>query len=243
MGLRGRGYQWRMEPIPETLQALDELDALLDETALLDQLRATTERARVVAPGLVGVSVASRDDGITFTLVATADEIAVLDGVQYVSTGPCVDAMDLGHGIASSADGLLSEGRWQDFAHASAAAGILSTLTLPVVRAGQVVATVNLYGHETDTFADHHEAMAEIFGAWAPGAMVNADLSFSTRSAAERAPGQLKEAAVVDAATGILAAQRGIPVGEARTRLEDAALRAGIPLATLAAVVVELRQP
>ena len=232
-----------MEPIPETLQAIHELDDHLDETPLLDQLRATTDRARALTPGLVGVSMATREDGITFTLVASADEIAVLDAVQYVSTGPCVDAMDLGHGIASSAGGLLAEERWQDFARASAAAGILSTLTLPVVRSGAVVATVNLYGHATDTFVDHHEALADIFGAWAPGAMVNADLSFTTRSAAERAPAQLKDAALVDAATGILAAERGISVTRARTTLEDAALRAGVPLATLATVVIELRHP
>ena len=48
-----------MEPIPETLQAFDELDAALDDTMLLDQLRTTAARAREVAPGLVGVSVAS----------------------------------------------------------------------------------------------------------------------------------------------------------------------------------------
>ena len=38
----------------------------------------------------------------------------------------------------------------------------------------------------------------------------------------------------------MIAAQRDIPVAEARLQLEDAALRAGIPVARLAGVVVGL---
>ncbi|RYC07120.1 ANTAR domain-containing protein [Nocardioides zhouii] len=229
-----------MEPIPETLQALDELDAVHDETSLLDQLRSTADRAREVVPGIVGVSVASREEGITFTLVATDEEIAVLDAVQYVASGPCVDAMDLGHGIATSPEGLLSESRWQDFARASAAAGVHSTLTLPVIEDDRIRATVNLYGQAEDTFVDRHEVLAGIFGAWAPGAVANADMSFATRAAAEQAPQRLKQAALVDTATGILAARRKTSVAQARDHLDGAARRAGIPVELVAAVVVEL---
>jgi hypothetical protein len=231
-----------MEPIPETLQAFDELDAVLDEESLLQQLRTTADRAREVAPGIVGVSVASREEGITFTLIATDDEIALLDAVQYVASGPCVDAMDLGHGIATSPEGLLSEARWHDFARASAAAGVRSTLTFPVIEDDRVRATVNLYGHAEDTFVGRHEALAATFGAWAPGAVANADLSFATRAAAEQAPELLKQSAQLETATGILAAQGNVPFAEARRQLDDAARRAGVPTTTLAAVVVQLHR-
>ena len=230
-----------MEPIPETVEALDELDADRDDTALTRNLVATAERAREVVPGLVGVSVALRQLDVTFTLVATDEEIATLDAVQYVSSGPCVDAIDLGHGIATSPGGLLDESRWRDFARASAAAGVHSTLTLPIVGPdGDVVATVNLYGSSTDTFEGRHEQLADVFGAWAPGAVTNADLSFSTRGAAEEAPARLEQVALVDAATGIIAAVREIPVTEARWQLEDAARRAGVPVTRLARVIVGL---
>ncbi|MCP3424227.1 GAF domain-containing protein [Nocardioides pinisoli] len=230
-----------MEPVPETLQALDELETDIDDTALTTGLLATAERAREVAPGLVGVSVALRRLDVTFTLVATDEEIATLDAVQYVASGPCVDAIDLGHGVATSPDGLLSESRWQDFARASAAAGVHSTLTLPVVaRDGDVVATVNLYGSTADTFEGRHRELADVFGAWAPGAVTNADLSFSTRRAAAEAPARLEELALVDTATGIIAAQRDVTVTEARAQLEDAARCAGVPLVRLARVVVGL---
>lgn len=231
-----------MEPIPQTLQAFGELDAMLDDELLLALLTSTANRAHEVVPGLVGVSVASRDQGVTFTLVATAQEIAVLDAVQYVASGPCVDAVDLGHGITTSAGGLLDETRWSHFARASAAAGILSTLTLPVLDGDDVVGTVNFYGRNEDTFVDRHEALADIFGAWAPGAVADADLSFATRRVAEQAPELLRQSALVDTATGILAAQRGTSVVDARTHLEGAARRAGISVELLASVVVTLHR-
>ena len=230
-----------MEPIPETLEALDEVESYLDDATLERQLRTTVSRAEQVAPGLVGVSLAFREHGLTFTLVATDEEIATLDAVQYVTSGPCVDAVDLGHGIATP-DGLLSEQRWQHFARASAASGVQSTLTLPVVDGDVVVSTVNLYGRAEDTFTGRHEALADVFGAWAPGAVANADLSFATRRAAEQAPTQLRDSAVVDTATGMLAAERGLSVEEARAQLNDAAHRAGIPVHRLARVLVGLHR-
>lgn len=231
-----------MEPIPQTLEALDEIEAFSDESSLFEQLTLAAERARQVAPGLVGVSVALREHDLTFTLVATDDEIARLDAVQYLVSGPCVDAMDLGHGVATSSEGLLSEARWQDFARASSAAGVHSTLTFPVIAAGEIVATVNLYGFAVDTFVDQHQSLADVFGAWAPGAVANADLSFSTRAVAEKAPTQLHASTSIDTATGILAAQRDLTVAEARAQLEDSARRAGVPVARLAEVVVQLRR-
>jgi hypothetical protein len=233
------GYRHVVEPIPETLEALDEVESHLDDGSLERQLRTTVSRAEQIAPGLVGMSLAFREHGVTFTLVATDEDIATLDAVQYVASGPCVDAVDLGHGIATP-DGLLSEQRWQLFARASAAAGVQSTLTLPVVDGDVVVSTVNLYGRAEDTFTGKHEDLAGVFGAWAPGAVANADLSFATRRAAEQAPTRLREAAVVDTAIGMLAAERGVSVQEARAQLDDAARRAGIPVYRLACVVVDL---
>ncbi len=232
-----------MEFIPESLQALDELDTYADDTddtSLFDRLSDVADRARAVAPGVVGLSMASLENGLTFTLVATDEEVATLDAVQYLASGPCVDAIDIGRGITTSAEGLLSETRWREFAVAGAAAGVHSTLTFPVVRADDVVATINMYGHAPDTFTGKHEALAGLFGGWAAGAVANADLSFSTRRAAERAPLDLRDSATVDAATGILAHRRSLTVAAARREIADASQRAGIPVARLAQVIVDL---
>jgi GAF domain-containing protein len=239
MWRRSSGYNALVEPIPETLQAFGELDFDLDERGLEEQLRVSASRAEQLVPGLVGVSVGFRVEGLTFTLVATDATVATLDAVQYLTSGPCVDAIDLGHGIATP-DGLMSEQRWHHFARASAAAGIQSTLTLPVLDGGLVISTINLYGREEDTFTGRHAALADVFGAWAPGAVTNADLTFTTRRKAEQAPIQLREAAMVNTATGILAAERHVSLEQAWSDLQEAARRAGVPVHRLASVVVGL---
>jgi GAF domain-containing protein len=230
-----------MEFIEETLEALGELESFVDDADLSESLMRSAEQAQRLAPDLAGVSVASREHGLTFTLVATDEEIAALDGVQYLTSGPCVEAVDEGRGLATTADDLLSEPRWRALGLASAAAGVSSTLTLPIIAGDQVTGTVNLYGRSASTFDGKHTALAVIFQAWAPGAVTNADLSFSTRKLAENAPGHLRDAAMLDTATGMLAAADDIPVDTARQRLIDAAARAGIPVSGLAHAVVTLR--
>lgn len=229
-----------MRAIPETVEALDELGAPLDDGTLLEQMQRTAAIAQGLAPDLVGFSIAAHRHGITFTLVATDEEIAALDAVQYLTHGPCVDALAGRHGLATSSDELFDEVRWRSFAQATAAADIRSTVTFPIVEDGEVTGTVNVYGRHDDTFEGKHQLLATVFSAWAPGAVTNADLSFSTRRLAEQAPATLRRDAVIDTATGILAASRGVPVDVARHDLEDSAAQAGVATATLARMIVDL---
>jgi GAF domain-containing protein len=232
-----------MEPIPETLDAIAELDAYLDDGTLFEKLKRVAALAQRIAPDLAGVSVASLEHGVTFTMVATDDEIAALDGVQYATSGPCVEVVDEGQGMVTTSEDLFSEPRWRALGQASAAAGVCSTLTFPIMDSGEVIGTVNLYGRSDHTFDGKRAALAVIFGAWAPGAVMNADLSFSTRLLAQQAPAKLRDDAVVDRATGILAAHHQIPVEQARERLEHSAAQANLPLGRLARTIVEMQDP
>lgn len=241
MGGSLAGYVAGMDFIPETLEAIDELDPALDDGSLFDQLTLMAAKAQAVAPDLAGISVASHARGLTFTLVATDDEIAALDAVQYLDRGPCEDAFAQEQGVATTDGGLLSEERWHDLALAGAAAGVHSTLTFPIRDAGAVTGTVNLYGRAEDTFVGKHQALADVLRAWAPGAVTNADLAFSTRDRARQAPGLVRDDVSVDVATGIVAARRGISLDDSRAQLDDAARRAGIPVAGVARVVIELQ--
>lgn len=229
-----------MEFIRETLEAFDELDPLLDDGSLFEQLSRTAADVKSIAPNLAGMSLASSTHGLTFTLVATDDEIAALDAVQYLDTGPCVEAFEHGQGVATTEGGLLDEKRWHDLAVASAAAGVRSTLTFPVKERGDTVGSVNLYGRTEDTFVGKHQALADVLHAWAPGAVTNADLSFSTIEEARRAPERLRDEAIVDTATGILAANRRVSLDDARDQLHGAARRAGVPLTRLARTIIDL---
>jgi GAF domain-containing protein len=221
-----------MEPIPETVQAINGLDVFAADDDLLEQLEELGTRVRDLVPDCVGLSVAMRSHGVTFTLVATAAEVAVLDAVQYVAGGPCVDTIEDGEPRAVQQDVMDEEG-WSLFAEATAAQGIASTLSLPVVVGEEVVGGVNLYAATAHAFDGHHVQLAEILGAWPGGAVTNADLSFSTRDAARQAPQRLRDEASLDVASGLLAARVRCSVEEARTRLEAAATQAGVDPARL----------
>lgn len=229
-----------MEPIPETVEAVDDLDPSTDDGNLLVDLIRLANEGKEIVPDLVGVSVATLDDGLTFTLVATTESIAVLDAIQYVAGGPCVEAAVTDQVVAFEAN-VLDEERWRLFAEATAAHSVRSTLTLPVLRSGRVVATVNLYAASPRAFGGHHEQLAAVFGAWAAGAVVNADLSFTTRKEAERAPRRVRNQNLVDVATGIVAAELRVSVETALDRMRDAASRGGVSLLQLTRDIVNNR--
>ena len=231
-----------MEPTPETTEAITELSAPDAEDDLLESLVVVGRRIEEVVPDVVGMSVTMLEHGMTFTLVASDEAIAVLDALQYLGGGPCLRAVERDTTVAMDTSAMEEEG-WLAFADATAAKGVASTLSLPIVVDGEVVGGVNLYGGSRRAFEGHHEQLAEISGAWAGGAVTNADLSFSTRLAAQRAPGMLREARVLDQAYGVLAAALDFPIDEARARLRLAAERAGLEPPRVAEVLLTLLGP
>jgi GAF domain-containing protein len=223
-----------VDPIPESVEAVEEFGPF--EPELLQDLQDRARQVQDLVPDCVGVSVASQEHGMTVTVVATDAEIAALDGVQYVDHGPCVDAMRLQdpQDAQEYQHDMFEEAGWQLFAQATAASSIASTLTLPIVSGERVVGSVNLYAATARAFAGHHEEIAQIFGAWAPGAVTNADLDFSTRRTSQQAPQVLYEETRIQVAVGLLAAANAISVETAVAQLSDAARRAGVSEAAIA---------
>jgi GAF domain-containing protein len=233
------GYCSRVEPIPETAEAVEEYGPFMagGEDALA-HLRSVAGRVRQSVPECVGMSLATLKDGVTLTLVATDEEIAALDGVQYLSGGPCVSAVEEDRYVEYHATDVLDEDSWHLFARATAASGIASTLTLPIVADDRAVGSVNLYAATPHAFTGRQEVVAAIVGGWAPGAVANADLGFSTRQTAEQAPRILLDDMRIQVAVGIIVASEGIDVETARARLRQAAERAGVSETVLARKVI-----
>ncbi|MDH2414467.1 GAF domain-containing protein [Nocardioides sp. CER19] len=230
-----------MEPIPETLEALTELESTDDEGVRLRQLMSLGARAKDVVPDLVGVSIARVDHGLTFTLVASAREIAVLDAIQYAAGGPCVDGAFAQKPHAFDTADVLDEERWRLFSEATAARAVRSTLTLPVTDGDHVIGSVNLYAASGRAFGGHYDELARIFGAWAIGAVANADLSFNTRREAEATPSRLRERHAVEEAATIIAGERDVDLEAAEEILHDSATQAGVDIVELARQVLRAR--
>ncbi len=230
-----------MEPLPETVEAANELDPS-DDDDLLEQLLSASHQVRELVPDLVGVSVAALERELTFTVVASTLEIALLDAVQYLSGGPCVEGAKADVSVELDHEDLFDEEDWREFAEATAAYAVRSTLTLPVVSDGRVTGSVNLYAASRRAFVGLHERIAEHFGAWAPGAVSNADLAFTTRLDAAKAPERARQHTRVESAIGVLAAELGLDIETATDRLHDAAARANVSDLEFAEALLEIRQ-
>lgn len=231
-----------LRPIRESVHAVEEFGPFAHEGDLLEQLDGQGRRVQEIVPDAVGLSIEYVDSGATFTLVAggadlrDGDHLACLDGgscrvlpVAEQQDDPAGDDVD-----------VLDEDLWRRLAEVTAARGVLSSLSMPLLEGGVVVGGVNLYGGSAESFAGHHLQLAEIFGAWAPGAVTNADLSFSTLREAMRAPSILQAEIEVGHTAGLLAAARGMDPRVALRALTDAAGRAGIPARVVAGVVRDL---
>lgn len=230
-----------MQPIPESVEAAEELGPFAGSEDLLEQLSRISEAVQDLVPECVGLSLASQEHGVTFTLVSSHEHVAVLDAAQYLDGGPCVESIHTGQKVTAHGD-MVGEGEWRVFAQVSAATDVLSSLTLPIVTGGLVTGTVNLYASTVDAFDQHHEEVAQLLGAWAEGAVTNADLTFDTRRVAEDAPRILRQEAPFAQALGFVSGLLELDTQSAAQRLGDAARRAGISTAQLAEALIKLRQ-
>lgn len=228
-----------MKPLPETREVLEQLAGQGGELAAT--LTLMGEVTQEVVPECVGLSLAMIEDGLTFTLVATNDELAVLDAIQYLDGGPCVEAVDRGERIGVEQSDLFNEDRWLMYAQASSCAGVASSLSLPILSGERVVGGVNLYGATADAFRGRHEELAKALDASAEGAVTNADLEFSTRLEAAQAPSRLQDLRVAEDALGIIAANQDIDRDTASELLKQAAARAGITEIQAAHAIRRLR--
>src|SRR3954464_2602595 len=131
-----------MEPIPETSEMLSGL-TVSSRSDVEASMRRLAGLVLELIPSCVGVSLSMSGAGLTFTMVASDERAAALDGVQYLDGGPCVDSADSGDEV--SMDDALDEERWHEFALAASATGVRSSLSIPVLRGEQVVGAVNLY--------------------------------------------------------------------------------------------------
>src|SRR4051794_5831331 len=228
-----------LELVPESREALAEIirweDPQLDE-----ELLAMGRLARAVVPELVGMSLSTVREGVTFTLLAPNSSVAALDAAQYIDGGPCLDVVsEPGQTIETNIDDLLDEGRWTVFARSSAAAGVASSLSMSITDSqGRVTGGLNLYASTAQAFTGRHEALASALGGSAQSAITNADLGFSPLERAKQAPAVLHDRARIETAVGMLAARYRENIDSARARLLRAAQRAGIDPAVVARVLI-----
>jgi GAF domain-containing protein len=226
-----------LSPVPETREAFDWLGSFVDSDLEASLMR-MSRRVREIAPECVAMSLSVVDGDLTFTVQGDRPGASLLDAVQYLDGGPCLEAVQQ-RAMQVTADLPLDEGQWQMFARAEALAGISSTLSLPILGDQHVVGGINLYGATSDAFRDRHQELADACGAWASGAVTNADLGFESRIRAAATPGRLLDSNDVSLAAGVVAQVCGLTLEEAGLRIHRAAVQAGVSEPELSRFLLE----
>ena len=225
-----------MEPLPEVRAVSSRLSALTG-VDLMTGLTILSDAAEAIVPSVVGVSLTVVLDDEPFTVTATSEAVSALDASQYLAGGPCLDATWQQASLV--VDDVLDEQRWQLYAGAASASGVRASLSLPLGGAGgRTPGAINLYASDPQAFAGREPVLAEAFQTPVEEFVRNADLSFATREAARRLPGQVEEKAKLEDAVDRLSGLLGWEPDLARQRLRNAATQARTPVGKVAELIV-----
>ena len=228
-----------MDPIPETRDVLYRLRQTDHDPRVLEGLARLTDTVRTLVPSCIGVSIGMVDSGLTLAFVSSSSELAALDAVHYLAESQ-PDELGTNLSAAPLSDDPTDEESWRVLGLAeNSVDGIESSLTIPLLETDEsVLGWVNFYATAPHAFDLEIGRLAELCGAWAPGAVANADLTFSSRLRAAAGPAILDDQERVDQATGITSEVLGISPDEARRRIRSAAARAGVAESHLARTLI-----
>lgn len=151
-------------------------------------------------------------DGRPVTAVFTDSTAPEVDTAQYeTGKGPCLDASrDL---VVYRIDDTANEARWPEFAAAARAAGIQSTLSLPLVVGAAGLGALNLYSYDLDAFVEEDDAT--VFAAQAAVVLANSQAYWAAQALAAQLEQALASRAVIEQAKGILIATQRYSEDEA----------------------------
>jgi GAF domain-containing protein len=213
---------------------------LLPDTPLTDVLqRVTTLAARSVSNCTVaGITVTQ--NGRPQTPVYTDERSPQVDQVQYDNdSGPCLDA--LREGKVFMITDTATESRWPEFCQAAVAAGLRSTLSVPIDVSGNrtdVLGALNLYSEEPEGFDDEAVASTASFAHQAAIVIANAQAYWGAKELSDQLQSALESRAVIEQAKGILMGREGITADQAFEVLVRASQRENRKLRELAADIV-----
>lgn len=196
-----------MTVVQEFVQGSGELESTL---------RAVTSAATdALGASMAGLTI--RDDrGRLTTVVQTDDVVADLDTTQYAADrGPCIDAARTG--AIFEIDDTRTDDRWPEFASVAADRGIYSSLSMPIVVAGDGVGALNFYDRRSSYFDEPKRQAAAPFA----GQCAVAGLYWSAASEAAGLAKAMESRAVIEQAKGVLMATTRCSASEAFDLLRE----------------------
>ena len=170
--------------------------------------------------------------------IAWSDELAARVELiqQAIPDGPCLSAMRTGQ--VAGVEDTAQPGQWDEFGARAAAAGVGSSLSVPLTVGDRPVGALNLYAPDADAFGDTRLRWARGVAGAVSGVLALA----ASRAEQERQVEDLRAAldarAVIDQAIGIVMGQQRCTSDKAFDILRRASQRRNVKLRDVAAGIV-----
>lgn len=204
----------------------DDLEAVLHRIA--DLARSTVPGADEVSVSLVGRKGKATTPAHTGAMALQADE------AQYAqASGPCVDAAEGGQLVL--VEDMTTEQRWPQYVARARAAGVLSSLSVPLPVQESLTGALNIYSRSVGAFGPEAVEAAQGFASYAAVAVANAQLYETTAALAHQMEEAMASRAIIEQAKGLIMGQRRCSADEAFRVLVDASSRSNRKLRDVAA--------
>ena len=213
---------------------------LVADVPLGETLERIALLAREAIDPAVAVGLTLLDErGRPATAVATGDMVLPVDQSQYdEGDGPCLDAYREQR-LVTVDDTREVADRWPRFSEEAVAAGVLSTLSLPLQAGDEAFGAFNLYADRPDTFGRSDVDDAELFSTQAGIVLANARAYWAAFDLAASLDQAMRSRAVIEQAKGKIMATNGCTPDDAFAILAKASQRENVKLRDIARRIVE----
>jgi hypothetical protein len=220
--------------------AVTELQTSLLTTKTVEDFlqRVVDDASRHIAPRTSCTLTMLRQN--SFVTVASTDERATAaDEVEYeVDSGPCVEAAR--DGVESVITDLRTDNRWPQWREASLRLGFLSGAALPGDTGdGGAQISLDLYGHEVDTFGEPEMRRARVYVEEVARALRLSLLLAQQAALAQDLETAMLSRSTIDQALGVIMGQNRTTRDEAFEILRAASQSRNVKLREVAALIIQ----
>lgn len=198
------------------VMGIQELSTLvISEETLPTALDRVVKLATSLIPGANAVAITMIKDEVikardydVETAAFSEKKALDIDKIQYeADEGPCLEAIR--QGDVFLVENLELDERWPGFKAGALAAGLQSSLSLPLVVGGGTVGALNIYSFEKGSFDEQDLQLGRTFAAQAAVALANVQVYQGAKALAENLTEAMRSRAVIEQAKGMIMMQRG----------------------------------
>lgn len=189
-----------------------------------------------------GAGVGLLDEGRLHAVTWSGDRVGSLERLQaHRQTGPGLEAVSRREAVVvSDVADSTSASTWPVFRAAALEAGVHAVAGIPLVAAGEALGVLDVYGDDAHTWSDAELETIRVLTALVSGYLVRSSELERHRRATQQLQQALDSRVIIEQAKGVLAASRGIPVGEAFLLMREYARSHNLRLEAVATAVVHV---